>query len=130
VTPLDQQMGMVLMRYTLLAAAAMTLLFVAPAFAEDRDFDLVNATGYPIKSVLIDEAASDVWTDNELSGVMDDGATVHMHFGQGDKGCKWDMKVIFTDDSNAEWHGFDLCSINTITLHYNRNSDVTSAEIQ
>lgn len=101
----------------------------ASAFAMDRDFDLTNATGYPIKSVLIDEAASDVWTDNALEGVMNDGDTVHMHFGKSDKGCKWDMKVTFTDSTSAEWHGFDLCSINTITLRYNRKTDVTSAEV-
>jgi hypothetical protein len=113
----------------ILLAATAALLFAAPAFAEDRDFDLVNATGYPIKTVLIDEAASDSWTDNMLGDVMNEGDTVRMHFGKGDKGCKWDMKVTFTDASTAEWHGFDLCSIEKITLHYNRQTDVTSAEV-
>jgi|SRR5450432_2322587 hypothetical protein len=117
------------MSKTLLAATALTLLIAAPAFAADRDFDLTNATGYPIKTVLIDEAASDVWTDNMLESTMGEGDTVHMHFGRGDKGCKWDMKVTFTDDTTAEWHAFDLCSISTITLHYNRKTDVTSAEL-
>lgn len=110
-------------------AAAGLALLASPAFADDRDFDLVNATGYPIKTVLIDESASDAWTDNMLNDVMEDGVTVHMHFGKGDKGCKWDMKITWTDSSSAVWHGFDLCTINSITLHYNRSTDTTTAEV-
>ena len=33
------------------AIAALMLLVVAPSYADDRDFGLINATGYPIKFV-------------------------------------------------------------------------------
>ncbi len=116
-------------------AAVIALAFVglagaAPALAEDRDFDLMNATGYPIKTVLIDESASDAWTDNMLSGVMADGDTVRMHFGKGDKGCNWDMKVTWTDNTSSVWKNFDLCTIEAIKLHYNRDTDTASAEVK
>jgi len=118
------------MKQIVLAAAGFAMLFAVPALADDRDFDLTNATGYPIKTMLIDESASNVWGNNELDSILNDGSTVRVKFGKGDKGCKWDMKVTFTDDSSAEWHGFDLCTINSIILHYNRSTDVTSAEVQ
>ncbi len=119
------------MRQAIISAGFALLLSAAPAFAADRDFDLVNNTGYDIKSVFIDESASPTWTDNAIDSTMKDGETVRMKFGKGDVGCKWDMKVVFADDNSAAvWHGFNLCEINTIKLHYNRNTDVTTAVVE
>lgn len=109
-------------------AASALLLVASPSFADDRDFDLVNATGYPIGKVYIDESASDAWSENMLPAVMQDGEMVHMKFGKGDKGCKWDMKISWTDGSpDVVWSGFDLCTINKITLKWDRATNTTSA---
>jgi len=119
------------MRHAIFAVGFAVLASSAPALAADRDFDLVNGTGYDIKAVFIDEAASPTWTVNSIDGTMGNGDAVRMHFGKGDVGCKWDMKVVFADDNSAAvWHGFDLCQISKITLKYNRNTDVTTAVIE
>lgn len=119
------------MRHTIFAVGFSLLAMSPSALAADRDFDLVNDTGYDIKAVFIDEAASPTWSENAIDGVMADGDTVRMHFGKGDIGCKWDMKVVFADDNSAAvWHGFDLCQISKIRLKYSRSSDVTTAVIE
>jgi len=106
-------------------------LMVLPAWADSRDFDLVNATGYPIKHVFIDQSSSDEWTDDILGrDILDNGETVSITFGQAEKGCKWDLKVIYTDDESAVWSGFNLCVINSITLKWNKNTGVTTAVVK
>jgi hypothetical protein len=110
--------------------ALCTVIGMSSAFADDRDFKLINATGYPIKSVYIDESSSDSWTDNSIDAVMNDGDEVNMKFGKGDKGCKWDMKVVWTDNTSSVWKNFDLCTIEVIKLHYNRDTDAATAEVK
>jgi hypothetical protein len=99
-----------------------------PGIRDDRDFDLINATGYAIKEVYIDESSSTNWTDNEVSGTFGDGEKIRFKFGKGEKGCKWDMKVVWTDNSSSIWHNFNLCEINSIKLKYNKATDESSAE--
>ena len=39
-----------------------------------------------------------------------------------------DLKVTYSDDdSSAVWEKIDLCTVEKITIHYNRKSDETSA---
>lgn len=115
------------MHRTLLAAACLAGLSATPALAVDRDFDLTNATGYPIREIYIDEASKDHWTDNAIEGVLDNGDKVRMQFGKSDVGCAWDMKVVWTDNTSSVWKGFNLCQINSITLKYNRSTDSATA---
>jgi hypothetical protein len=38
------------------------------------------------------------------------------------------LKVVYSDDdSNAVWTKIDLCTIEKITIHYNRTSNETTA---
>jgi hypothetical protein len=42
--------------------------------------------------------------------------------------CNQDLKIVFDDDdSKAVWSNIDLCSVDKITLKYNRSTGVTSA---
>jgi len=51
-----------------------------------------------------------------------------VHFSPKTKTCKFDLKVTYSDDdSSAVWEKIDLCTVEKITIHYNRKSDETSA---
>ncbi len=107
-------------------AAALMMLFSVSAFADDRDFVLINGTGYDIKFLGVNAPGDENWNDNELSGVLNDGAQFKVKFSGADKGCSWNIKVTWTDNSWSLFRGLDLCTINTVTLKYNRNTDTAS----
>lgn len=114
--------------HKLFAVVIALVCFSNVAFAaDDRDFTVVNATGYPIKFIGVNAPGDDQFNENELNGIMADGGTVNVKFSKGDKGCNWNMvvgwegyttAVIFTD--------MDLCKISKVTLKYDHASKVTS----
>ncbi|OIQ69511.1 hypothetical protein GALL_488870 [mine drainage metagenome] len=115
--------------YGVAAAIWLGVVASAPAFANGLDFSLKNATGYDIKAVFVDPSASDTWTDDVMGAdILADGDKVDISF-TGDEGtCKWDLKVEWTEDYKPTvWHGLNLCNISTVTLKYNRDTDVTTA---
>ncbi|HEU0215888.1 MAG TPA: argininosuccinate lyase [Stellaceae bacterium] len=119
------------MKRLLVAAVAAALAFAAPAGAQDakQDFRLVNKTGYELKALYVSPSKSDDWEEDVLGqDTLDDGQAVNVHFSSKTKTCKWDLKVTYSDDdSSAVWHDIDLCSVEKITIKYNRKSDQTSA---
>lgn len=119
------------MRTFIAAAFAAVLAFAVPAAAEDakQDFKLVNKTGYELKALYVSPTKSDDWEEDILGqDTLDDGQSVNVHFSPKAHTCKWDLKVVYADDnSSAVWGNIDLCSIEKITIKYNRKSDTTSA---
>jgi hypothetical protein len=113
------------------AAVATVLTFAVPAIADDakQDFKLVNATGYELKALYVAPSKSDDWGDDILGqDVLSDGQAVNIHFSPKVQTCKWDLKVTYSDDdSNAVWQQIDLCTVEKITIHYDRKNDVTKA---
>ena len=107
-------------------------LFVAvvigsAAMADDRDFTIVNATGYPIKFLGVNPPNDNVFNENELSSVLGNGNQFKVKFSGADKGCTWNIKVTWADDNSSSiFRGLDLCTINNVTLKYNRASDTAS----
>lgn len=94
-----------------------------------QDFELVNKTGYDISHVFVSPTKSDDWEEDVLGkDVLADGDAWDIKFERGDKTCKWDLKVVYADDdSSAIWKNIDLCTVEQITIKYNRKSDQTSA---
>jgi hypothetical protein len=119
------------MKTLLFAAFAAVLAIASPASAQDakQDFKLVNKTGYELKALYVAPSKSDQWGDDVLGqDVLSDGQAVNIHFSPTVKTCKWDLKVTYTDDdSNAVWSEIDLCTVEKITIHYDRKNDVTRA---
>lgn len=117
-----------LLRLSVMVFALIGWLSMTPSFAADeRDFTIVNATGYSIKFIGLNPPGDQVWNENELNGVMADGGTVNVKFSDADKGCKWNMKVTWADDNTSSYfRNMDLCTISTVTLKYNRKTDTTS----
>lgn len=49
-------------------------------------------------------------------------------FHRSTKTCKWDLKVVYSDDdSSAIWTNVDLCQVEKVTIHYDRKADKTTA---
>ncbi len=106
--------------------AAAIALFSSIAFADDRNFTVINSTGYDIKGLYINPPGDNVFNDNELSGVLGEGNKFDVKFSGADKGCTWNMKVTWTDNSSSIFRGLDLCKISNVTLKYNKSTDVAS----
>jgi hypothetical protein len=119
------------MRALSIAAFAALVALTAPAGAQDakQDFKLVNKTGYELKSLFVSPSKADDWQEDVLGqDTLGDGEAVNVHFNRSTKTCQWDLKVVYSDDdSSAVWQKIDLCSVEKITIKYDRKKDVTSA---
>ena len=119
------------MKALLIGAFAATLAVVAPAGAQDakQDFKLVNKTGYELKAIYVGPSKSDDWGDDIMGDrTVPDDSTVNVHFSPKVHTCTWDLKVVYSeDDSTAVWSKIDLCTVQKITIRYNRKSDETTA---
>jgi hypothetical protein len=118
-------------RSALFSLAALASIATS-AQANGLDFKLINDTGYDINSVYLDPNASDSWTDDVMTDdILADGTGVAINFVGDHDSCLWDLKVDWTEDyPSTVWTGLNLCSISTVTLKYNRDSDVTTAEVE
>lgn len=94
-----------------------------------QDFTLVNKTGYDIDQVFVSPSKSGDWEEDVLGkDVLEDGDSWEIKFHRAAKTCKWDLKVVYSDDdSSAVWYDIDLCSVEKITIRYDRKRDKTSA---
>lgn len=114
-------------KFALACLAAIMMVFSSMAVADDRDFTIVNDTGYPIKFVGVNPPGDNVYNENELDKVLNDGASFKVKFSGSDKGCTWNIKVTWADDNSSSFFkGLDLCTIETVTLKYDRKSDTAS----
>src|SRR5204863_4998587 len=96
------------MRSLLFASAAAAIVAIsAPALAQSakQDFTLVNRTGYELKALFVSPSKADTWNEDILGqDVLEDGNSVNIHFNPRAQTCKWDLKVVYTDDdSTAIW---------------------------
>ncbi|MGO4871712.1 MAG: hypothetical protein ACLPGW_14065 [Roseiarcus sp.] len=120
------------MKKTIIAFSIVAMAaFIGTAQAQEakQDFTLVNKTGYEIKEVYVSPSKSTDWEDDILGdGVLDDRSSRDIHFHRSTKTCHWDLKVVYTvDSSDAVWNDIDLCTVEKITIHYDKDADKTSA---
>ena len=101
----------------------------AQAQQAHQDFTLINATGYDIKEVYVSPSKADNWEEDVLGDdELIEGHQTHIKFTRANKTCKWDLKVVYSeDDSDAVWSDIDLCRVSAITVKWNRKTNVTSA---
>lgn len=101
----------------------------AQADEAKQDFRLVNKTGYEIKEVYVSPSKSTDWEEDILGdGVLGDQEGRDIHFHRSVKSCHWDLKVVYTvDSSSAIWNEIDLCTVEKITIHYDKDADKTTA---
>jgi hypothetical protein len=120
--------SMKLFQRALMLAAFASVLTSGAAFAGDADFTLLNGTGYTLREVYLSPSNKSSWGNDRMGqGYLDNGKSRLFKFADKSS-CKQDLKVVFDDDaSEVIWEGFDLCSIDKITLKYNRSSREVSA---
>lgn len=101
---------------------------VPSSAADDRNVTVVNGTGYGIKFLGFNNPGDNDWSDNEISSTLADGDEVYVKFNNADKGCKWNIRIDWADEGypGVLWNNVDLCSIDVLTLKYNRATDTTS----
>jgi hypothetical protein len=101
---------------------------------EALDFNLVNKTGYKIKSLYIGASGTGEWdkADEVLKGrSFNDGDELEIEFNPKAKAEKWDIMVTWADGSGSEeWLKLKLTEIKKVTLVYDKDKDETSAIIE
>ena len=113
--------------------AGVALLSASSAFAQDqRNVTVVNGTGYGIKFLGFNKPGDNDWSDNEISGVWPNGASQYVKFNGADRGCNWNIRISWADAGwpDVQWRAINLCTIDKITLKYDRSSDTTSIETE
>jgi hypothetical protein len=115
---------------TLLAVAGMTaLLGSAASIAGDADFTLVNKTGYTIREIYISPAAKANWGNDRMGNANLDNNKSRLFKFSDKASCDQDLKVVFDDgDAEVVWENVDLCTINKISIKYNRSTKMVSAD--
>jgi len=108
------------------------LLAVAPAFAGDQDFTLVNDTGLTIDQLYCSPTTTDVWEEDILGvDVLKDGEKVEVKFSRDEKAAEWDLMIVDEEGDKIEWTEIDLLEAETITLYYKDGkptAEITKAE--
>ena len=77
----------------------------------------------------VSPSRSDDWQEDILGeDSMADDSVVNIHFHRNTHTCHWDLKVVYTvDNSSAVWSDIDLCTVEKITIRYDKKNDVTRA---
>ena len=123
------------MKYAVLLAALVLGVFsqITPAHADNAnlDFTLVNKTGYGIKEIYIAPSASTEWGDSVIAKPMENGDQLAITFSPKAQAEHWDIRIVWVDEgADVVWKKCKLTEINKFTLHYNRDTDETSAEAE
>ena len=119
---------------TLFAALVVGILSqVIPAHADnaDLDFTLANKTGYGIKEIYIAPSASTEWGDSIIGKPMENGDQLAITFSPKAEAEHWDIRIVWVDEgADVVWKKCKLSEINKFILHYNRDTDETSADTE
>jgi hypothetical protein len=110
--------------------AGMTaLLGSAASIAGEADFTLVNKTGYTIREIYISPAAKANWGNDRMGNANLDNNKSRLFKFSDKASCDQDLKVVFEDgDAEVVWENIDLCTINKISIKYNRSTKMVSAD--
>ena len=94
------------------------------------DFTLVNATGYDIEAIYIGPYEQESWGDNLLEDTFADGDSIPWTFSPEAEATHWDLRVDWADEEEGTfvyWRNLDLSQISSMTLHYDHETEKTSA---
>ncbi|QQR74618.1 MAG: hypothetical protein IPJ17_03225 [Holophagales bacterium] len=102
-------------------AIVLALLAPATALAGAQDFTLVNRTGLRIVELYISTSETDEWEEDVLGvDVLEDGASVNIHFSAKEQAKHWDLKIVDSDGDEVVWTNLNLLEISKVTLHYQK----------
>jgi hypothetical protein len=112
---------------------AITLATVSSvSLAGQQDFTLVNKTGYELDQVYVSPASAKNWHEDVMGQeTIADGQSAKITFSPENEICKYDLKVVYTiDKSEVVWSDIDLCKEEKITIHWDKDTDVSSATFE
>jgi hypothetical protein len=105
-------------------AAGAALLAATPALADQRDFRLVNRTGYVVSEVYVSPSATDNWEEDVMgTDTLAKDASVNISFNDRGKACLYDMKLVHDDGDTATWTKINLCEVSVVTVRYDKDGD-------
>lgn len=94
-----------------LASAIAIGATAALAAAEDRWFNLMNESEWPIQAIFVANVDSPNWGPNLLRGnVLDPADYVVLDPVRTEGYCEFDILVVFSDGESMEMQGVDLCT--------------------
>ncbi len=95
----------------------MSLLFSSTVFAGSQDFELINNTGKAITHVYVSPTNVNDWQEDVLGrDILENGDSVQITFGNGERAANWDIKATYANGSELYWEKFNLKTISTIAL--------------
>ena len=104
-----------------LAAVAMGAMLLAPhsAFADQRDFTLINDTGRTITNAYVSSSSSNRWGRDVLGrDVLLSGHSTDIEFTGGPSAqCFYDIRVVTRGGGEGTLHEVNLCSTSAVTFH-------------
>ena len=109
-----------------LSAAAMfaALLSATPAFAQSRDFVLVNKTGKAVNEVYVSASATNDWEEDVLGqDTLANGSRVTITFPSSTSKCMHDIKIVHASGDTAEWSAINLCEVSVVSIRYDADGD-------
>jgi hypothetical protein len=97
---------------------------VIPAHADNDALDFT-------KEIYIAPSASTDWGDSIISKPLENGDELAITFSAKAKAEHWDIRIVWVDEgADVYWKNCKLTEINKITLHYDRDTDVTTADTE
>ncbi|HEY7067822.1 MAG TPA: hypothetical protein VII06_40580 [Chloroflexota bacterium] len=104
-----------------LAALAMGAMLLAPhsAFADQRDFTLVNQTGRTITNAYVSSSANSNWGRDVLGrDVLLPGHSTGIEFTGGlSAQCLYDIRVVTRGGAEGTLYEVNLCATSTVTFN-------------
>ncbi len=100
------------------AIALLAALWAMPAFADPRDFNVVNGTSVVLTHVFVSPSDIVDWGDDIMGrDVLNPAETVNVTFGKFDgNSCLYDVKVVGQAGESGVMYKVDLCSVTTVTF--------------
>ena len=100
------------------AVALLATLWTVPAFADPRDFNVVNNTSIVLAQVYVSPSDTSDWGDDIMGrDVLNAGENVDVTFRKFDGAtCSYDVKVVGQQGQSGVLYKVDLCSTNTVTF--------------
>jgi hypothetical protein len=112
-----------LARFVAIPAAAVLLaaLWVVPAFADPRDFTVINDTSVVLTHVYVSPSDTDAWGDDILGrDILNPSESVDVTFSLFDgTSCLYDVKVVGQQGQQGVLYKVDLCNTTTVTFSDN-----------
>jgi hypothetical protein len=126
---LDLEMTMRLTRTLSLLVILMLPMMPASAWAWSRDFTLVNHTGYTITGLYLSYSGFPRWIRSDVP-TIDPESSSDIHFNNN--GPCWMQFRIETREGNTGnfMRPFNFCALRTLTIYYNNENGVFTANAQ